>query len=256
MGGRVAVLTGAAAAAAEPAGERFVLEFQVAGGAWQREPLASCGGARFEEALPVRPFRFEKGLRSFAGWWYFATTGTHVGFESWLERDHLMLMDFDPDVLAVSSQPFWLRWRDGDGGSRRHVPDFFARKAGGGGLVVDVRPDDRIPARDAETFAVTAAACDAAGWEYRRAGDLDPVLAANMRWLSRYRHRRCLVPEIAVVLAEVFAAGCGLFEGAELAGDRLRVLPVLFHLMWRQELTADLTVPVGALSVVHAGGAR
>jgi hypothetical protein len=65
---------------------------------------------------------------------------------------------------------------------------FLRRKAGGTGLVVDVRPDDRIPARDAETFAVTAAACDVAGWEYRRAGDLDPVLAANMRWLSRYRH--------------------------------------------------------------------
>jgi hypothetical protein len=232
-----------------------VLEFQVAGGAWQREPLAACSGTRFEDALPVRRFRFEKGLRSFAGWWYLATTGTHVGFESWLERD-LMLMDFAPDVLAVSSQPFWLRWRDGDGRSRRHVPDFFARKAGGTGLVVDVRPDDRIPARDAETFAVTAAACDAAGWEYRRAGDLDPVLAANIRWLSRYRHRRCLVPEIAAALAEVFAAGRGPFEGAELAGDRLRVLPVLFHLMWRQQLTADLTVPLGALSVVHAGGSR
>jgi hypothetical protein len=256
MGGRVAVLTGAAAAAAEAAGERFVLEFKVAGGAWQREPLAACSGTRFEDALPVRRFRFEKGLRSFAGWWYFVTTGTHVGFESWLERDHLMLMDFAPDVLAVSSQPFWLRWRDGDGRSRRHVPDFFARKAGGTGLVVDVRPDDRIPGRDAETFAVTAAACDAAGWEYRRAGDLDPVLAANMRWLSRYRHRRCLVPEIAAALAEVFAGGRGLFEGAELAGDRLRVLPVLFHLMWRQQLTADLTVPLGALSVVHAGGSR
>lgn len=152
-----------AVAAADAADAGFVLEFQVADDAWQCEPLVSCSGARFEEALPARPFRFGKGPRSFAGWWYFATTGTHVGFESWLERDHLMLMDFAPDVLAVSSQPFWLRWRDGDGRSRRHVPDFFARKAGGAGVVVDVRPDDRIPARDAETFAVTAAACDAAG---------------------------------------------------------------------------------------------
>jgi fucose permease len=49
---------------------------------------------------PVRPFRFEKGLRNFAGWWCFATTGTHIGFESWLERDHLMLMDFDPAVVC------------------------------------------------------------------------------------------------------------------------------------------------------------
>ena len=59
-----------------------------------------------------------------------------------------MLMDFDPDVRAVSSQPFWLRWRDGRGKSRRHAPDFFAGKADGTGVVVDVRPDDRVPERD------------------------------------------------------------------------------------------------------------
>ena len=247
-------MTGAAVAAADAAYERFELEFQVAGGSWQREPLSSCHSTRFEEALPARPFRFEKGRRSFAGWWYFATTGAHVGFESWLERDHLMLMDFDPGVRAVSSQPFWLRWRDGKGRSRRHAPDFFARKAEGTGVVIDVRPDDRIPARDAETFAVTAEACEAAGWEYRRVGNLDPVLVANVRWLSRYRHRRCLVPAIAEALLEAFAGGRGLFEGAELAGDRLRVLPVLFHLMWQRQLAADLTAPLGTSTVVHAGG--
>ncbi len=236
---------------------RFVLEFQAAGGARRSEPLSSCCGARFEDALPVRSFRFEKRLRSFAGWWYFATTSTHVGFESWLERDHLMLMDFDPDVRAVSSQPFWLRWRDGEGRVRRHVPDFFARRDDGTGVVVDIRPDDRIPERDAETFAVTALACEAAGWEYRRSGDLDPVLVANVRWLSRYRHRRCLVPGIAAVLLEAFAGGRGLFEGAEAAGDRLRVLPVLFHLMWQRQLTADLTAgPLSASTVVCAGGLR
>jgi hypothetical protein len=79
-------VTGAAEWAADAASERFALEFQAAGGAWQCEPLSSCHAMRFEEALPARPFRFEKGLRSFAGWWYFATTGAHVGFESWLER--------------------------------------------------------------------------------------------------------------------------------------------------------------------------
>jgi hypothetical protein len=75
------------AVAADAAGERFTLEFQVAAGSWQCETLSSCHGTRFEEALPARPFRFEKGLQSFAGWWYFATTAAHVGFESWLERD-------------------------------------------------------------------------------------------------------------------------------------------------------------------------
>jgi hypothetical protein len=249
-------VTGAAGAAADAANDRFVLEFQVTGGAWKREPLPLCLGTRFEEALPARPFRFGKGLRSFAGWWYFAASGAHVGFESWLERDHLMLMDFDPDVRAVSSQPFWLHWRDAEGCSRRHAPDFFARRADGTGVVVDVRPDDRIPARDAETFAVTAAACESAGWGYRRGGDLDPVLVGNVRWLSRYRHRRCLVPGTAAVLLEAFAGGRGLSEGAEMAGDRLRVLPVLFHLMWQRQLAADLMAPLGMSTLVRAGGSR
>jgi hypothetical protein len=167
-----------------------------------------------------------------------------------------MLMDFDPGVTAVASQPFWLHWRDGDDKARRHAPDYFARRRDGSAVVVDVRPDDRIPARDAETFAVTAAACASAGWDYRRSGDLDPVLVANVRWLSRYRHRRCLVPGIAEVLLEAFAGGRALFEGAEEAGDRLRVLPVLFHLMWQRRLAADLSVPLGTATAVWPGGAR
>jgi hypothetical protein len=60
----------------DAASERFVLEFQVVDGAWRREPLLSCHATRLEEALPARSFRFEKGLRSFAGWWYFAAAGT------------------------------------------------------------------------------------------------------------------------------------------------------------------------------------
>jgi hypothetical protein len=240
--------------AADAVGERFEVEFQVADGSWRRELLSVCHGTRFEDVLPARPFRFEKGLQSFAGWWYFAKTGVHIGFESWLERDHLMLMDFDPGVRAVASQPFWLRWRDEEGRSRRHAPDFFARRQDGSAVVVDVRPDDRIPERDAQTFAVTAEACEAAGWDYRRSGTLDPVVVANVRWLSRYRHRRCLAPEVASALLEAFDGGRGLAEGADLAGDRIRVLPVLFHLMWQRQLAVDLTVPLGMLSAVCGGG--
>jgi hypothetical protein len=84
--------------------------------------------------------------------WWSSTTSGHVGFESWLERDHVMLMDFDPSVTGIASQPFWLHWQDGGGRPRRHAPDFFARRADGRGVVVDVRPDDRIPPRDAEVF--------------------------------------------------------------------------------------------------------
>ena len=58
---------------------------------------------------------------------------------------------------------------------------------------------------------------------------------------------------MAASLAEVFAAGRPLFAGAALAGDRLAVLPVVFHLMWRGDLVADLTArPLGAATLVRA----
>jgi hypothetical protein len=81
-----------------------------------------------------------------------------VGFESWLERDRVMLLDFLPGVVAFSSQPFWLTWPAG-AKRRRHAPDFFARLADGTGLVIDVRADDDLEPEDAEAFAVTEEAC-------------------------------------------------------------------------------------------------
>ena len=38
-----------------------------------------------------------------SGRWWSATDGRHVGSESWLERD-LMLLDFDPTVIAMTSR--------------------------------------------------------------------------------------------------------------------------------------------------------
>jgi hypothetical protein len=151
-----------------------------------------------------------------------------------------MLLDFDPRVTAFASQPFWLSWR-AEGGVRRHLPDYFARLGNGGGLVVDVRADERIEPVDAAAFAATAAACGLVGWEFRRVGALAAVFAANVRWLSRYRHPRCGRREdLAARLLEVFAQPTPLFAGVERVGDRLLVLPVLFHLLWRQLLVADL----------------
>lgn len=54
-------------------------------GSKRRRPLLDCANARFKNAVPVRPFRWSWGGRHFPGWYCAATTGQHVGFESWLE---------------------------------------------------------------------------------------------------------------------------------------------------------------------------
>ena len=44
-------------------------------------------------------------------------------------------------------------------------------------------------------------------------------------------------------------------EGAEAAGDPLATLPVLFHLMWRRQLAADLSLVLSHRTVVRRAGA-
>jgi hypothetical protein len=227
------------------AGPQFFLEFMGADGRHRRESLTACVTERFANALPVRSFQWTKGASHFPGSWWSSTTGDHVGFESWLERP-VMVMDFDPAVVGIASQPFWLHWPGEDGRARRHAPDFFVRRSDGSGLVVDVRPDDRIPAKDAGVFGVTAMACGQAGWEFRRAGTIDPVVRASIRWLSRYRHQRCRREPAAAELLESFTAGMPLLAGVARAGDPVAVLLVAFHLLWRRELACDMSVLPGS----------
>ena len=202
---------------------------------------------------PVRDFPSYKGQRNFPGLYFAACMNRHIGFESWVERDTMMLLDFSWKVRAFSAQPFWLLWPAG-GKVRRHAPDLFVRMADGGGAVVDVRPDDRIEPEDAEAFEATAAACESVGWGYRRVGVPDPVLAANVRWLAGYRYPRCLRQGRAGLL-EAFAVPALLLAGAEAAGDRIAVLPSLFHLMWTGALVADLaSAPLSSGSLVSVSG--
>jgi hypothetical protein len=161
-----------------------------------------------------------------------------------------MLLDYDPDVTAISSQPFVLHWHDGIR-DRRHT------QADGSALVVDVRADDRIKPEDAEAFAVTGVMCREAGWEFRRVGEPDPLLLANVGWLAGYRHTRFGESPLAGQVAERFASPAPLFEGAAIAGDLLAPLPVAYHLLWRQVLVTDVrSVFLGPGSIVRRSGGR
>jgi hypothetical protein len=67
---------------------------------------AALGSLALESALPVRAFFSWPGKRNYEGMWWSSTVRSHVGFESLLERDFLLLADHDRDVVGVSSQPF------------------------------------------------------------------------------------------------------------------------------------------------------
>jgi hypothetical protein len=211
-----------------------------------RKPLAAAAGTPFESVAAVREFPSYRGQRHFPGLYWAASTSSHVGFESWLERDHAIALDSDPAVVAFASQPFWLHWRDAaTGQARRHAPDFFARLTGGGGLVVDCRPAERVDAGSAAAFTATRWACAAVGWQYRLVAEIDPVRVANLRWLAGYRHSRYGGgPGVSAAVCSAFWSPAPLLAQAGSVGDPLAVLPVVFHLLWQGLLVADLSRPL------------
>jgi hypothetical protein len=239
-----------------PLTAEFEVGFIGSDGAEVRSSLVDSAFVRFEHVKPVRQFPSYKRQRHFPGLWWSSTVGGHVGYESWLERDQLMLLDFDPAVAGISSQPFWLSWSTDDGRTRSHAPDYFARLADGTGLVVDCRPAERIKPRDAAAFAATGRACELVSWQYRLVGTPDPVRVANVRWLAGYRHPRHDLADTVVALRAVFVETAPLLAGAENVGDPIAVLPVLFHLLWRHELVADLNTALHEATSVTTVGAR
>ena len=96
-------------------------------------PSTGCRSSRHGRCRSSSSFPFAgsgpgRGQRHLSGLWWSATTGGHVGFESWLERDQVLHLDFDPSVVGIASQPFWLHWTDEAGKPASHAPDFFARR--------------------------------------------------------------------------------------------------------------------------------
>jgi hypothetical protein len=235
--------------------EGFEVGYVEPSGEELRRPLADVWAVRFENASPVREFKSYKGQRHLPGLWWSSTVGGHIGYESWLERDHVMLLDFDPGVVGISSQPFWLFWTAANGKGVSHAPDYFVRRDDGSAVVVDCRPIGRRGPRDLVKFEATQVACDQVGWGFDLVGAPDPVVVANVRWLAGYRHPRHRVEPVASALLETFTEPQPLIDGAARVGDPIAVLPVLFHLLWLHELTAEVAAPLHAETTVGAGRA-
>lgn len=207
----------------------------------------------FGRSRPFREAPAYRGQRNFPGWWWSATTRSHVAYESWLERHHLIEADRDAQVMGIAGRPFELTWPCGKGKQlARHVPDFLFRSLDGRATVTDCRPVRKADEDFRYKAAVTAAACSVIGWDFRLVGEPHPVWAANLRWLAGYRHPRFGNEDLEAVLLDLFAEARPLAETARQAGDPIRVRPVLFHLLWRGRLNGDLSCPLGEATILTA----
>src|ERR1039458_11135 len=99
------------------------------------------------------------------GGWFSTTAGRFLEYESLLERDWMLLMDFDREVDGICEQPLRLRYLKNDGPAS-HVPDLLVWRVGVPELC-DVKSVERLedPEFQAQVRA-TELACAEAGLGY------------------------------------------------------------------------------------------
>lgn len=224
---------------------------------WQTRPAdATLANLPLERARPAREFVSWPGKRNYEGLWWSSTTRAHVGFESLLERDALLWLDWSPDVVAISSQPLAFLWPKGTSGHRSHVPDYFVRLANGDGKLVDVRGEAGQSEKALAQFAMTREVCDLVGWQYEVWPGLPGGPAESLRWLAGYRQDRCAPsPETRDRIVAAFDHGAALGDGvdrvarfASVASEA--VLANVYHLLWARTLSADLDSPLSMTTMV------
>jgi len=201
--------------------------------------------------LPVRRFGSHAGMGHYPGWWWSATMSAHVGYESLLERDRLMLADFDRGVTAVASQPFGLTGGDGDV-IRRHVPDYLLV---GPDLVtvVDVKPAGKLDKPDVSaSLDWTGRLMAERGWRYEVWSGASDVLLTNVRFIAQGRRPALLHAPALAALATAGQPGRTLGQALEVANWDLAtdLRAALLVLLWQQAWGVDLDTPLSATTTI------
>jgi hypothetical protein len=222
------------------------------GGEEVRGCLADLSLDVLRRCEPVRTTGVYQRQRHMPGRWFSTTSGRFIEYESLLERDWMLLMDFDREVEWICEQPLRLRYVK-DGKPASHVPDLLVWRHGGPELC-DVKSTDRVddPVFRAQVDA-TERACAEAGIAYRVLSEPDRQLLANVRWLAGFRERPPDPDgEHPRMLAIAAAGSCTIAELMSGAREPMLARPVLMNVLWAGDALVDVTVPIDEESAVWA----
>jgi len=214
--------------------------------------LADLPAGVLRKCTPVRSPGVYRRQRHMPGHWFSSTAGRFLEYESLLERDWMLLMDFDRQVEWICEQPLRLRYRV-DGKPVSHVPDLLVWR-GGEPEICDVKSAERVddPVFRAQVRAMELA-CGEAGWGYRVLVEPDRQLLTSVRWLAGYRESPPDPDGESARMLSVLAAGpCTICELLSGAVEPMLARPVLMHLLWVGQVLVDVGEPIADGSRVWA----
>ena len=180
------------------------------------------------------------GQRPYQGHYWCAGARKSVFHESMAEYAGMMLIDHLYDIVKVYAQPMLMTFADGT----FHYPDYLAVEASGVRHLVDVHPKGLTKPEHELAFANTARVCEVLGWRFTLIDQLSDIVRMNLEMMGRYRHHRytpTLAVEEHILRTAKTNESFGTLRRALMTDKPGELMPALFHLMWRRELTFDLT---------------
>lgn len=209
-------------------------------------PLEDADNICFEDCLPVRPIPEHVGQLNTPGKYWSTSTQRLVDYESFLESKWITLLDFDPTFCAMSCQPMRFDGVDIEG-VWDHTPDIFALRTSGSPLLLDIKHPKVANLDEVKLirqYQRTRSIAAKMGWEYRFVGEPAQQLWVNVRWLAGFRRPPNAGLDYVPKLLAATRLPIEICELCRHICDEVLARPVLFHLMWKQDITFDIHQPL------------
>lgn len=186
--------------------------------------------------------------------------GRSIAFESSLERDFALLMDFDRNVVGVKSQPIRISYRSPEGRRRFYVPDFLVERVSGPPLLCEVKYREDLR-RDWTTLRPRLRA--AVGYAMRNGMRFSIMTDVEIRgphldnvvFLRRFRGRVPDEPLEAHLMRTIAALGETTPQALLVAAygteeRRMRAVAPLWRLLAERRIEANLFEPLTMASPI------
>jgi hypothetical protein len=198
-----------------------------------------------------------KSYRNVTGRFASAKNRNPIGFESTLEKDFFLLLEFDRRVESFEEQPVTISYRNPEGRVCRYTPDVLVRyrpalasEPGEAPALCEVKYRDDLRAHGAEyrpKFTAARRYARDRGWRFRVVTEREirtPRLT-NIRFLLRYRRMRVDAADCDALLAALRAHGATTPDTllGRVRLDPLRyaeALATLWHLVATEQIGVDL----------------
>lgn len=213
--------------------------------------------------MPVR--KIPKSYRNLTGTMKSQINEKMIQFESSLERDFLILCEFELNVVKYEEQPLKIFGSKHNGVEFSYTPDVLVSFSDGMNVLYEVKYRRDIEANWKKLkpkFRSAIRHCKKAGWQFKLVTEKEirgPYLD-NARFLLNFRNREFCPEWLSRVGNQIgkqlaLTGSASVYELLERTcsheEQKAEFIPAIWHLVSNQKLTVDLDIPLTMSSVIE-----